>query len=46
MQKPTFDPGLTQQYGGPLRRVIKKVPDQLIFHRPWISFPSLLISPW
>jgi len=22
MQKPTFDPGLTQQYGGPLRRVI------------------------
>jgi inward rectifier potassium channel len=22
MQKPTFDPGLTQQYGGPLRRII------------------------
>ena len=22
MQKPTFDPGLTQQYGGPLHRVI------------------------
>src|ERR1700683_271643 len=22
MQKPTFDPGLTQQYAGPLRRVI------------------------
>ena len=24
MQKPSFDPGLTQQFGAPLRRVIDK----------------------